>query len=119
MVCAELHTVTNGETALNYLQHRGEFTDAAAAPRPALVLLDVNMPRLDGWQVLQAIRNDPELRRIPVVMLTTSSREQDIARSYDLGCNSFITKADDLDGFTRMAAGLDAYWFELVTLPPY
>ena len=119
VIKTDLHVVSDGEMALDYLYQRGPFVDAATAPRPDLILLDLNMPRIDGKQVLQQMRSDPGLRRIPVVVLTTSKQEEDIIRSYDLGCNSFIIKPVDLDGFIRAVRELGSYWFQLVTLPPY
>jgi CheY-like chemotaxis protein len=118
VIKTDLHIVSDGEMALDYLHQRGPFADAATAPRPDLLLLDLNMPRIDGKEVLRQMRSDPGLRRIPVVVLTTSKQEEDIIRSYDLGCNSFITKPVDIDGFIRTVRELGSYWFELVTLPP-
>ena len=88
----DLRFVEDGEQLLDYLHHRGRYTDATAAPRPGLILLDLNMPRMDGREALAAIKSDPMLRRIPVVVLTTSKAEEDVLRTYDLGVNSFITK---------------------------
>lgn len=113
----DLKIVGNGEQALDYLWHRGAYAESGAAPRPDLVLLDLNMPRIDGKQVLQRMRGDESLRRIPVVILTTSRQEEDILRSYNLGCNSFITKPVEVDAFVRAVRELGTYWFELVTLP--
>jgi CheY-like chemotaxis protein len=113
----DLHVVSNGEAAMDYLLHRGRYSDPAEAPHPDLVLLDLNLPRLDGRQVLEQMRSHPDLRRIPVVVLTTSKQEEDILRSYDLGCNSFITKPVDVEGFVQCIRGLGMYWFELVALP--
>jgi len=113
-----LFIVSDGEEAMDFLLRRGRYTNAAAAPRPDLVLLDLNMPKLDGRQVLQRIRQDADLRSLPVVVLTTSKQEEDVIRSYDLGCNSFITKPVDIVSFMRTVKELGSYWFELVTLPP-
>lgn len=109
--------VVNGEMALDYLLQRDGFEAPLAAPRPDLVLLDLNMPRVDGREVLRTIREQPDLRRIPVVILTTSKHEEDVRQCYDLGCNSFITKPSNLDGFVQMVRQLGSYWFEMVTLP--
>lgn len=117
MIKTDLHVVSNGEQALDYLHQRNGYT-SGDAPRPDLVLLDLNMPRIDGREVLRQMRNDASLRRIPVVVLTTSKQEEDIIRSYNLGCNSFITKPVDLNGFVHTVRELGSYWFELVTLPP-
>jgi CheY-like chemotaxis protein len=112
-----LITVENGEQALDFLYRRGAFADPATSPRPDLILLDLNMPRLDGRAVLKQIKQDPDLCRIPVVVLTTSSQEEDILRSYDLGVNSYITKPVKMAGFIKAIKDLEHYWFDLVVLP--
>ena len=112
-----LYVVNNGEEALDYLLHRGRYKDPATSPRPDLLLLDLNMPRIDGRQVLERMCADPDLRRIAVVVLTTSRQEEDIIRSYDLGCNSFITEPVDMGQFTKIVRALEQYWFVLVALP--
>ncbi|HRX84160.1 MAG TPA: response regulator [Phycisphaerae bacterium] len=113
----ELRIVEDGEQALDYLFARGEFTDRQRAPRPDLIILDLNLPRVDGREVLRQIKTDAELGTIPVVVLTTSKRCEDIQASYALGCNSFITKpmelGESVDGLQR----LGSYWLELVALP--
>ena len=114
----DFRTVQDGEELLDYLKHRGNFADAAAHPRPGLILLDLNMPRLDGREALREIKSDPELRQIPVVVLTTSKAEEDIYRSYDLGVNSFITKPVTFDGLVGVMKTLGRYWIEIVELPP-
>ena len=113
-----LYVVNNGEEALDYLFRRGRYKDPATSPRPDLMLLDLNMPRVDGRQVLEQMRTEPDLRRIAVVVLTTSRQEEDIIRSYDLGCNSFITKPVDMGQFTKIIQTLEQYWFVLVVLSP-
>ncbi len=112
-----LKIVNDGEQALDYLYQRGDFAGPDTAPRPELILLDLNMPKLDGRSVLTRIKQDPELRSIPVVILTTSSREEDVARSYHLGVNSYITKPVRMEGFIRAIQDLEHYWFDLVVLP--
>jgi len=112
-----LLVVDDGEQALDYLYRRGQFAKPDASPRPDLILLDLNMPRLDGRAVLRQIKEDPDLRRIPVVVLTTSSQEEDILRSYDLGVNSYITKPVQMAGFMKAIKDLERYWFSLVVLP--
>jgi len=112
-----LMVVNDGEEALDYLYRRGAFQDADASPRPDLILLDLNMPKLDGRAVLQQIKQDPDLRRIPVVVLTTSSQEEDILRSYDLGVNSYVAKPVRMEGFVKAVRDLEHYWFDLVVLP--
>ena len=116
VVKTELRIVSDGEETLEYLFQNGRF-NAQTAPRPDLVLLDLNMPRIDGRTVLERMRAHKPLRNIPVVVLTTSNQEQDIVRSYDIGCNSYITKPVDFNQFVRMIRELDHYWLELVVLP--
>jgi CheY-like chemotaxis protein len=113
----DLRIVSNGEEALNYLYHRGQHGDPARSPAPDLVLLDLNMPGLDGRDVLRVVKADEALKSLPIVVLTTSRLEADILRSYDLGCNSFVTKPVGVEGFVRAVQDLGAYWFELTTLP--
>lgn len=114
----ELHIVNDGEEALDYLFRRGQFADPQSSPRPDLVLLDLNMPKVDGKQVLEEIRKDKSLRRLSVVVLTTSSQEHDILISYDLGIQSFITKPVDMKQFMEVVQTLKKYWFKTVALPP-
>ncbi|GIX46362.1 MAG: two-component system response regulator [Candidatus Tectimicrobiota bacterium] len=114
---SELRIVTDGEETLDYLLRRGKYRDAATAPRPDLLLLDLNLPRLDGRQVLHHLRAHPLLRRLAVVVLTTSQREEDIVRSYELGANSYIPKPIDMEQFIRVIQVLEEYWFRIVALP--
>lgn len=109
--------VENGEDLLDYLHHRGKFADPATSPLPGLILLDLNMPKKDGREALAEIKADPELRKIPVVILTTSQAEEDIVRSYDLGVNSYITKPVTFVGLAEAMKALSIYWFEIVKLP--
>jgi CheY-like chemotaxis protein len=113
----DLHCVENGEELLDYLYRRGSYGDADSSPRPGLILLDLNMPKMDGREALKEIKDDPELRQIPVVVLTTSKAEEDIYRTYDLGVNSFITKPVSFDGLVQVMKILGRYWFEIVELP--
>ncbi len=113
----DLRFVQDGEELLDYLLHRGAYTDPAAAPRPGLILLDLNMPRKDGREALKEIKSYPQLRQIPIVVLTTSKAEEDIYRTYDLGVNSFITKPVTFDGLVAVMQTLGRYWFEIVELP--
>jgi CheY-like chemotaxis protein len=117
VIKTDLRIVSDGEEALDYLNHGGRYADADAAPTPDVILLDLNMPKLDGREVLRRVKADPRLKRIPVIMLTTSRRESDILRSYNLGCNSFVTKPVEVDDFITAIGELGEYWFELVTLP--
>ena len=112
-----LLTVHDGEELLDYLYLRGDYTDPATAPRPGLILLDLNMPRMDGREALQIIKADEKLRRIPIVVLTTSQAEEDIYRSYDLGANSYISKPVTFDSMVDLTRALAKYWFTLVRLP--
>lgn len=112
-----LHCVEDGEELMNYLKHRGRYSNPVDAPRPGLILLDLNMPRKDGREALAEIRADPELRRIPVVVLTTSQAEEDVLATHDLGVNSFITKPVTFDGLVKVMNTFGHYWFEIVTLP--
>jgi CheY-like chemotaxis protein len=105
----------DGVEALAYLRREGAFADA---PRPQLILLDLNLPRKSGREVLEEIKRDPELRRIPVVVLTTSQAEQDILRSYDLHANCFITKPVDLEEFIVVVRSIEDFWLSIVRFPP-
>lgn len=112
-----LQIVTDGQEAMDYLLRRGPFEDPHGTPRPDLVLLDLNMPNLDGKQVLARMQADPDLRPIPVVVLTTSRQQRDVMECYQLGCNSFITKPAEMDDLIKMLRALESYWLDLVTLP--
>ncbi len=113
----DLHFVENGEELLEYLKRRGKYASLADAPRPGLILLDLNMPKKDGREALKEIKADPELRRIPVVVLTTSKADTDIGRIYELGANSFIAKPVSFDSLVEVMKILGRYWFEIVELP--
>ncbi len=114
----DLRVVGDGEEALDYLLHRGAYAAPGAAPRPDLLLLDLNMPKLDGRQVLEAIRGRPELARMRVVVLTTSGQEADVERCYGLGAHSYVQKPLALPDFMRVLQALGEYWLEIVVLPP-
>lgn len=109
-----LHVVRDGEEALDFLYRRGEH---AAAPRPDLILLDLNLPKYDGRQVLERIKSDPDLTHIPVVVLTTSAAEEDILRSYKLHANAYVTKPVDLDQFIAAVRQIDDFFVQVVRLP--
>lgn len=113
----DIRFVVDGEELLDYLYQRGKYSDPESAPRPGLILLDLNMPKKDGREALQEIKADPELRQIPVVVLTTSEADEDIYRSYDLGVNSFITKPVSFEGLVFVITTLAQYWFQIVKLP--
>jgi two-component system, response regulator len=110
----DFHTVNDGEELMQFLRRQGKY---ANAPRPGLILLDLNMPRKDGREALREIKGDPALRSIPVVILTTSREEEDILRTYDLGANSFISKPVGFDSLVQLASTMTHYWFQLVELP--
>lgn len=114
----DLQCVEDGEELLDYLLQRGRFSNPETAPRPGLILLDLNMPRKDGREALREIKEHPELRRIPIVVLTTSKAEEDILRTYELGVNSFISKPVTFEGLVEVMRALGKYWFEIVELPP-
>ncbi len=112
-----LRFVTDGEELLDYLHRRGSYIDPLQAPRPGVILLDLNMPRKDGREALREIKTNPQFRSIPIVVLTTSKAEEDIYRSYDLGVNSFITKPVTFEGLVDVMRTIGKYWFEIVELP--
>jgi CheY-like chemotaxis protein len=109
-----LHVVEDGEQALAFLHHEGPY---ANAPRPALILLDLNLPRKDGREVLTEIKADDRLKRIPVVVLTTAKAEEDILKAYGLHANCYITKPIDFGGFVEVVQAVEHFWFSVVTLP--
>jgi CheY-like chemotaxis protein len=114
-VLNNLHVVGDGVDAMAYLRQDGEYADATT---PDLVLLDLNLPKMDGTEVLEEVKADPDLRRIPVVVLTSSAAEEDIVRSYDLHANAYITKPVDMDQFIEVARNLEQFWLSIVKLPP-
>lgn len=113
----EIRFVVDGEDLMDYLHCRGKYSAPGSAARPGLILLDLNMPKKDGREALREIKNDPELRQIPVIVLTTSKAEEDIYRTYDLGVNSFITKPVSFTALAEVMKTLAKYWFEIVELP--
>lgn len=116
--CCDVRFVEDGVELLDYLRRRGKYAGVASAPRPGLVLLDLNMPRCDGREALTEIKADPQLRQIPVVVLTTSRAPSDILRSYQLGAASYIAKPVTYEGLVNALAGLQSYWLRVVHLPP-
>jgi two-component system, chemotaxis family, response regulator Rcp1 len=110
----KLHVARDGAEALDFLFRRGVHANAT---RPDIILLDLNLPKKDGREVLDEIKKDPKLRRIPVVVLTTSSAEEDILKSYDLHVNCYITKPVDMDRFIEVVKAIDNFWFTVVQLP--
>ncbi len=113
----DIHFVEDGEELMDYLNHRGKFAELNGSPKPGLILLDLNMPRKDGREALKEIKEDDDLKRIPVVVLTTSKAQEDIYRTYDLGVSSYITKPVSFEGLVDIMKTLGKYWFEIVTLP--
>jgi CheY-like chemotaxis protein len=113
----EMHFVEDGEELMDYLHRRGKFVDFKNGHLPGIILLDLNMPKKDGREALKEIKSDPQLRRIPVIVLTTSQAEEDIIRSYDLGVNSFIKKPVSFESLVEFVRTLGKYWFEIVELP--
>jgi CheY-like chemotaxis protein len=114
-VANDLHVVGNGEEAIDFLRQQGRHVDA---PRPDIVLLDLNLPRLDGRDVLSDIKSDPDLATIPIIVLTSSTAEADIQRSYELHANCFISKPVDFSEFLSAVRSLEGFWLKIVRLPP-
>ena len=114
-----LYFVENGEELLDFLRHRGRYKEPAGSPRPGVILLDLNMPKKDGREALREIKADPDIRHIPVLVLTTSKAQEDVYRSYELGANSYITKPVTFEGLVAVLKGLGQYWFEIVELPDH
>lgn len=110
----DFHTVADGEELMAFLRQQGQYTNA---PRPGLILLDLNMPKKDGREALSEIKADPNLRNIPVVILTTSSEEEDILETYGIGASSYITKPVGFESLIKIVEALGTYWFQVVTLP--
>jgi chemotaxis family two-component system response regulator Rcp1 len=113
-IANRLHVARDGEEALAFLRNEG---GQQGAPRPDLVMLDLNLPKMDGRELLREMKGDPALRLIPVVVLTTSDSESDVRRSYDLHANAYITKPLDMEQFVRVVKGIDEFWFGIVRLP--
>ncbi|HQY91867.1 MAG: response regulator [Caldilinea sp.] len=114
----DLHFVSDGQELMDYLLHRGVYTAPETSPRPDLILLDLNMPRKDGREALREIKENTELRTIPIVILTTSKAEEDILRTYNLGVNSFIVKPVTFQALVDIIRVVTEYWFTIVRLPP-
>src|SRR4051794_40372353 len=112
-----VYFVENGVELLAYLRRQGRFAEPNAAPRPGLILLDLNMPKMDGREALREIKADALLRRTPIVVMTTSKAEEDIYRTYDLGVSSYVTKPVSFDGLVEVMKAIGRYWFDIVELP--
>ncbi len=115
---SDLQFVEDGEEVLDYLHQRGSHADPRRSPRPGLILLDLNMPRKDGREALAEVKAHADLRRIPVVVLTTSNADEDVLRSYELGVSGFIRKPASFEGLLEIVEALGKYWIEVVELPP-
>ncbi len=113
----DLRFVNDGQELLDYLRSEGEYANGKTAPRPGIILLDLNMPKVDGREALAVLKADPDLKEIPVVVLTTSRAEEDVRQTYELGGNSFITKPVTFAGLVEALRAFSRYWFELVELP--
>ncbi len=113
-----LRLVSDGDEALDYLYGRGRYSDRFRCPRPDLILLDLNMPRFSGRQVAQAVKTNPYLKKIPIVVMTTSVQEDDVDDLYSLGVNSYMHKPTNFDEFTAALRDFSAYWLERAWLPP-
>jgi two-component system, response regulator len=117
-VANDVRFVEDGEELMDYLRRRNKYAQPGSAPRPGLILLDLNLPRKDGREALQEIKEDPELRRIPVVILTTSNAEEDVLRTYSLGASSYIRKPVNMTSLIDIMSTIGHYWFEIVELAP-
>ncbi len=116
-VLNDLHFVEDGEELIDYLKNAGKFADKEQFPRPSLILLDLNMPKKDGLEALKEIKADPDMRTIPVVILTTSQQEEHMVKGYGLGAASYITKPVNFEGLVNLMKALGKYWIEFVELP--
>jgi len=117
-IICDIFEVENGEQALKFLNNESPYNDKTKAPRPDVVLLDINMPRVDGLTVLKTFRHEMNVKNIPFIILSTSDRIEDVVKSYDLGVAAYITKPVDTGEFIRAIQKLQSFWFELVTFPP-
>ena len=115
---SEIRFVENGQELFDYLRREGRYREPETSPRPGIILLDLNMPRVDGWEALGELKSTEEFRRIPIVVLTTSREEQDVARAYELGANSYIVKPATFDGLGQVMTNLCRYWLHTVKLSP-
>ncbi len=117
-ICKRVQMVVDGEEAMDYLYHRGRYAVPAFAPRPDLILLDLNMPRLGGTELLARLKADSERKGIPIVAFTTSGRDEDVSQCYEIGVNSYVQKPTDFDQFQLVLQTLEHYWLEVCRLPP-
>lgn len=114
-IANRLHVVTDGIEAIEFLRRQGKYANAV---KPGIILLDLNLPKRDGREVLAEVKQDPDLQRIPVVVLTTSEADEDILRSYNLHANCYITKPVDMNKFVKIVTSIEEFWFTIVKLPP-
>lgn len=114
----ELIVVRDGQEALDYLYRQGKYKGPASSPRPGMILLDLNLPKVGGMEVLQQIKKDEVLKSIPVIVLTASPREEDVVRTYNLGVNTYIQKPVEFDNFMRVVHAVQEYWIVIASLPP-
>lgn len=114
----ELIVVRDGQEALDYLYRQGKYKDPASSPRPGMILLDLNLPKVGGMEVLRQIKKDEALKSIPVIVLTASPREEDVVRTYNLGVNTYIQKPVEFDNFMRVVHAVQEYWIVIASLPP-
>ncbi len=112
-----LYCVKDGQEALDFLYHKNKYSDTSKAPKPDLILLDLNMPKISGIEILEKIKKDKDLLSIPVIILTTSDRDKDVCVSYKLGANSFITKPVEFARFIEVITGIQNYWLTITTIP--
>lgn len=113
----QIRFVNDGVELLDYLRRKNKYSNPASSPRPSIILLDLNMPKMEGREALREIKSDPKLRIIPVIILTTSKAEQDIVKTYDFGGNCFITKTVTFMAFLEVTRTLEHYWFDIIKLP--
>ena len=113
----DIHVVKDGKEALDFAYHRGKYEDTQKYPRPGLILLDIHLPKLNGFEVLETLKKDPDVKSIPIIMLTTSSRDEEIAKSYAGGANSYVTKPVDFEEFVKKIKDMKLYWTIVNSLP--
>ena len=113
----DIHVVKDGQEALDFAYHRGKYQDTERYPRPGLILLDIHLPKVDGLEVLETLKKDPDLKSIPIIMLTTSSRDEEIVKSYAGGANSYVTKPVDFEEFVKKIKYMKLYWTIVNSLP--
>ena len=114
----DLRVVRDGDEAIEYLFHEGAYADPSRAPRPKVILLDLNLPRMGGHEVLRRVKQDPRFKNVPIIVLTTSGRVDDIRQAYELGANAYLLKPVEFNRFTEVLGQLGRFWLEMVVLPP-